>query len=99
MVRGTTPVLTFSIPFMQETIEALYITFVQAGETVLEKDINSIEFYDGGIMVHLTQENTLAFDEALPLEIQIRLKTNYGSAYASNIIRTSIDRILKDGTI
>lgn len=39
MRRGTTPTLTFNMPFDSIGVENIYITFVQGREMVLEKTL------------------------------------------------------------
>lgn len=100
MTRGTTPKLTFTLPFSTEDINLLYVTFSQEdGQVTLEKSTQDCELEDNKIVLHLSQEDTLSLTELLPTYIQIRIKTNSGEAIASNIIKTETRRILKDGTI
>lgn len=99
MVRGTTPIHVFTSNISLEDIDLVYITYKQKDVVILEKTIEDVEIEDNKIRVKLTQENTLRFAESLPVEIQIRLKYIDGCAIASNIIRTSAERILKDGEI
>lgn len=98
MIRGTTPTLEFTLPFSTEGVEELYITFVQYGRIVLEKTLPECAVQDGVLKVQLTQADTLAFS-CRQVEIQIRVKFTSGSVLASEIITTSVDRILKDGEI
>ena len=98
MRRGTTPTLTFTLPVDSSIIECLFITFSQKREIVLEKNINDCEFIDGALQVTLSQKETLSFNVG-SIDIQIRLKTNDGSAMASNIVVVEIRDCLKDGEI
>lgn len=99
MVRGTTPTLKFGIPFNRDAVEALYVTFDQAGSNVMEKKFDDVVLNDKEIILRLSQEDTLKLKEDVMVEIQVRVKTTDGGAFASNIIRTSVGRILKDGQI
>lgn len=62
MRRGTNPVLTFELP-EAITISALYITFQQNRQTVLEKDLTAVTYdkESGIITLPLSQEDTLRF--------------------------------------
>lgn len=83
MRRGTNPVLTFELP-EAITISALYITFQQNRQTVLEKDLTNVTYEQesGTITLPLSQEDTLLFSELEPVWVQIRLRDNLGNAVA-----------------
>lgn len=100
MRRGTNPLLTFELP-EPITISALFITFQQNGCTVLEKGLTDIS-YDketGVISLPLTQADTLLFNAAEPLWVQLRLRDNLDNAIASDPIRVDVGAIFKDGVI
>lgn len=107
MTRGTTPTHTFTLPdnLKTATLSALYITYAQRGETVLEKALSDVTINNGVIICTLTQADTLAF-EVLDqrcgcdkVDVQVRLKTSDGVAMASDIMPVPIRDILKDGEI
>lgn len=99
MIRGTTPSLTFTLPFDTTNIEVLWVTFSQDNNevfTLLKSDC----VLDGNtITVNLTQSQTLSLLGNQMVHIQVRIKTSDGKALASNILTTSVQRILKDGEI
>lgn len=100
MRRGSTPTNVFTVPFdlSQATV---YISYEQNKRVVVEKTGEDLTFdhaEDYTITVNLTQEDTLAFVPGEVL-IQIRYVFPTGDADASNIIRTTADRIIKDGVI
>lgn len=107
MIRGTTPTHTFTLPndLKALTISTLYITYAQYGKTVLEKTLEDVKITDGVITCTLTQADTLAFkvvDQYCggdKVDIQVRLKTYDGVVMASDIMRISVQDILKDGEI
>ena len=99
MIRGTTPTLEFTLPFDVTLIENAYITFSQNGEVVLEKSLSDCEKSVDKLTLRLTQEDTLKFISPNIVEIQLRVKTFENDALASNIIKTSVEKILKDGVI
>ena len=107
MTRGTTPTHTFTLPdnLKTATLSAVYITYAQRGETVLEKTLSDVTINNGVIICTLTQADTLKF-EVLDqhcgcdkVDVQVRLKTSGGVAMASDIMPVPIRDILKDGEI
>lgn len=99
MYRGTTPTLTFNLPFAASTLSAAYITFAQFGASVFEKALTDCTASGQALTVTLTQSDTLLLNATEKVEIQIRGKTTDGEVIASNIMRVPVDRILKDGEI
>ena len=92
MRRGTNPVLTFELP-EAITISALYITFQQNRQTVLEKDLTAVTYdKENGII-------TLLFSELEPVWVQLRLRDNLDNAIASEPMRVNVGEIFKDGVI
>lgn len=105
--RGTTPTLSFQIPFDAEELELVWITFSQ-GQTIPPKEIltktqedENVEINDKLIRVTLTQYETLLFNKTgqPSVDVQIRIKKTDGTAEASNIIRFPVGIILKEGVI
>lgn len=99
MIRGTTPTLTFKLPFQTSRVDDVYITFNQANITVLEKTKNDTDLHDDIVELKLTQADTLSLNRRPNVEIQLRVLTTDGEALASQIIVQSVSRILKDGVI
>jgi len=105
ITRGTTPTLTFNINTTLDLtdIAEVWVTFkTKAGVTQREKTYTSedvdIDAENNTITLVLTQEDTLSFEESSIL-IQMRLRLNDDTAFASGIIETTIGQILKDGVI
>ena len=103
MIRGTTPTLIFTIPYMAEQIEAGFITFAQRGSVCFEKELDDedVEVSDHVIQVYLSQEETLMLSDVAKLKVQIRLRLagEGDKAVASQIMETSVGAILKGGVI
>ena len=99
MRRGTTPTNTFASDVDLTGAEVMYITYKQAGKTVIEKTLPDVTFGEDSFSVDLTQEETLRFNSQQEVEIQVRVKFMGDEAIASNIIKTTVGRILKDGEI
>lgn len=101
MRRGTTPINTFTVP-LDLSQATVFISYEQNNHVVVEKTGEDLVFGTDGesytITVNLTQEDTLSFVPGEVL-IQIRYVFPTGDADASNIIRTTAKRIIKDGVI
>ena len=99
MYRGTTPTLTFTLPFKVKQITALNICFAQQRDVVLEKDLTDCNLGENTIQVRLTEKDTLLFDQEKGL-VEMQLRVGCGDArLVSNIMRVSVERILKDGCL
>lgn len=102
MIRGTTPTLVFNVNSQIDLtkIDKAYLTINQNGTNVLELSTERLTAYsqEHTIAATLTQNETLSLGEGFVL-IQLRLLMTDGTAMASKVIRTDVDRILKGGTI
>lgn len=101
MIRGTTPVLEFELPFDTDLLEEAYVTISQRGAVAIEKSIDECTLKHDMLSVRLSQEETLELtaQRNLQAEIQLRVLTRDGEALASNIESVDVGRILKDGVI
>jgi hypothetical protein len=99
MIRGTTPTLEFQLPMSVETIADAYVTFAQKGQVLIDKKLADCSCGTDTLTVQLTQEDTLKLEAGQVTELQIRVKTKDNNALASQIMKVSTDRILKDGVI
>lgn len=114
IVRGTTPTHIFEVEPDLLDVSALFITYKQHGQTIIEKDLEDCVLDNDAktISVQLTQEDTLAFQQASwnwlapnenkkenKIEVQIRLKYENGKAIASDILLLDLEDVLKDGEI
>lgn len=105
MYRGTTPTLIFTLPFEASAISVCSIAFAQyssryakEAEVVLEKSLTDCEAEGSTLKLTLSEEETLGLDDNQDVEIQLRVKCGE-TAMASEIFRTSVGRILKDGCL
>lgn len=64
IVRGTTPYHTFIVPMASESINEVYITYLQNNEVVLDKDKTAVTIED----VELETENAEVTDTELAEE-------------------------------
>ena len=99
MYRGTTPTITFTLPFDGSRITALNLCFTQQGEVVLEKALGACKLERNTLQVSLTEQETLLFDAKKGMA-DMQLRIGCGDArMASNIMQISVERILKDGCL
>lgn len=103
MIRGTTPILTFKINTELDLSEVkkAEITFKSVGgmkERTWNETELSIDPVEKKIQIQLTQEDTLYFNTG-EIDIQLRIKLNNDMVYASKIVTTTLDKILKDEVI
>lgn len=99
LIRGTTPILEFALPFPAEELAEAYVTIAQDDAVVIDKPLSACECGGRTLTVRLTQEETLKLQCDCISEIQIRARTLEGEAIASNIMSVKTERILKDGVI
>lgn len=101
MRRGTTPTNTFTLD-LDLSSATVFITYGQGGKPIVEKTGQDLTFGTQEqaytITVELTQEDTLKFRPG-EVMIQIRYVMPDGTADASNIIKTTLLEIIKDGVI
>lgn len=99
--RGTTPSINFDfgINLSQLDIADLYLSFSQNNTVLFEKTKDDVEFFDTYISVSLSQTETLKLKSDELLYIQSRIKLDNGECYASNIIKSYVSDVLKDGEI
>lgn len=98
ITRGATITNTFTVSVDLTTAVAMYITYRQSNQTVLEKSIEDCTITDKSITVDLTQEDTLKFKQG-DVAIQIRARLFDGAALVSEVIQTTASKLLKEGVI
>lgn len=109
IIRGTTQMQLFAIPFDWYEVVKLYVTYSQAGEVVLEKTIGEMTYIPEQecVAVPLSQEDTLSFNKIgvtpTPAQsmiyIQLRALMSDGRVYASIPLKERVYDSLKDGVI
>ena len=82
----------------QLNIAAFYLSFKQGNEIVLEKELQDLEIDKNKVSIQLTQQDTLKMNANNVVYIQGRIKVD-NEAYATNIIKTTLSDILKEGEI
>lgn len=98
-IRGTTPTVTFNLPFNVDMIRNCEVYFGQNDELLVTKEMSECVLDGTTLAVTLSQSDTLAFDEEEKLQLQIRFVFTDGSVDATNILKGKVGKILKDGEI
>lgn len=98
---GTTPTNKFEIAEIGkeipiELIKALKVTYRQNYRIILEKYKTDCQVETGKIILKLTQDETFKFDDTKSISIQIRILTENGDCFATDVITVSADECLDD---
>ena len=96
---GTTPIISFYLPFDFSLVEELWFTLAQRGTELFTKNKEELKVEGSKIIVELTQEETLRLNQGQKVDIQVRIRTTGGDALASQIVQVEVDKILKGGVI
>lgn len=100
MYRGSTPTFTFNLPCDVSVISKLYITFADKQDNiVLEKTLSDCTTDGSKVMLRLSQEETLQFEERKNVRMQLRALTVGGDSLVSPIRTILAGEILKEGVI
>lgn len=99
MIRGTTPDLEFGIAFETSQLAAANISFSQGGRVIVERTLESMTVEGKLLSFRLTQEETLKFSAAMPVNIQGRFRLLDETALASDIIKEPVEDVQKEGVI
>lgn len=97
MIRGTSVIIKCDIGDIDPNIiDVAYLSIAQNNQVIVEVSEFTIE---GSYMVfEVSQANTLELVTGRA-EIQLRIRLTTGDALASNVVKASITKILKDGMI
>lgn len=103
MRRGTTPTITATVDADLTGLD-LYLAFRQALMQPIVKTGSAldVEISEGKTIIKttLTQADTLAMNDAYPVDVQLRAIGDGGSvALATTIASVDVDRILQEGVI
>lgn len=96
MRRATTAPQTYVLPFDASELVVVRIYYSQRGKVVLEKNEGQVRLEGKEINWTLTQQETLMFDDAAMVQIQLHVKTVNGAVLASEVDTVTVGKILKD---
>lgn len=94
MIRGTTPTHIFELPYEVAQFKDVEVTYAQHGEVVLTKRLADCTADVKKLIVELSQEETLAFNSAELIQIQLRLLTEGGKVFGSSVTLHDINKLL-----
>lgn len=61
IIRGTTPTHDFELPYPQDFVKDVRLTYGQNGKEIFSKVLKDCSFENGVLSVKLTQEDTFSF--------------------------------------
>ena len=96
---GTTPTLSFTLPFDPALLAEAWITLQQSATDTITKTLSDCEIDKNKLSFTLTQEETLKLIPNAQILIQMRVRFADGSAAASRVIRVDAAYILTGGVI
>lgn len=98
-IQGTTPTVTFNLPFDVSTIKNCEVYFGQNDELLVTKGYNDCVLSGTTLSVTLKQADTLRFDPSEKLQIQLRFRYTDDSVDATEIIKGKVGDLLSDAKI
>lgn len=98
MKRGSTPTITITLGFDASLLDVFYLTFAQLQKVVLEKSLTEAIKSGESLIFELSQEDTLALSASTGVEMQGRGRAGTKTV-ETDILETTVERILKDGVI
>ena len=98
-IRGTTPTVTFNLPFNVNTIKNCEVYFGQNDTRLFTKGYNDCSMAGNTMTVKLTQTETLQLDDNEKLQIQVRFRFTDDSVDATGIIKGKVGELLSDDVI
>lgn len=101
MYRGTTPTLCFTVMTQLDLskVKTVWVTFQNfVHERTYTGEEVRVEAATKKMYVDMSQEETLAFS-AGKVDIQIRMLMEDGKAYATDVVTTTVEEVLRDGVI
>lgn len=105
MYRGTTPTLTFTLPFEASDLDILNIAFCQVKalegfdpKIIFEKTLADCTISGKSVKVNLSESDTLKLGAKKNVEIQLRAAVG-DKRMASKIFSIPVESILKDGVL
>lgn len=99
IVRGTTPTLTFGLPFNADLIATGFVVIQQEDNVIVEKELSECECGGRTVSAKFTQEDTLKLSSGSKAEINLVIKTLGGDRLESVSIFDRVEDTSKDGVI
>lgn len=92
MYRGSTPIITFPLPFKVKTLNNFYLVLYQGKDVEIIKTMQECEIdaIENTISIKLTSEETLSLEPARNLHMQIRAKLESGKEIVTQELTTYV---------
>lgn len=104
ITRGTTPYHTFFLPLQMDTIEELYVTYMQNGEVILDKNSTDVTIEDAtetyeNANVEIQEEQEINYSTKITLHLtqEDTLGFNFYPAAEKNTVVIQIRVLTTDG--
>lgn len=102
IIRGTTPYHNFILPILAENIKAVYVTYLQNEEVILDKSIkdvtivNLLDLYENASVEELSEEEQGSCQLTVHLSQEDTLKFGFFPAARKNIAVIQIRLLTTD---
>lgn len=98
IIRGTTPTMTFNLPFNADMLDTGYVVIRQNKQTVVEKKLEECECGGTTVSAKFTQVETLKLTTEVNAEINLVIKTLEGGIHDTLLHHRSKCRAWPGGT-
>ena len=99
IIPGTTPSISFYLPFDFELVDELWFTATQRNREMFTKCKDDVQVEGSKIIIDLTQEETLMLSPGQKVKLQVRILTTGGDALASQTETVDVMDVQKGGVI
>lgn len=102
MIKGTTPTITYNLPFESSLIKSaeIVVMYVDANKEVLiVRNLVDCTLGKTSISTKLTQEETLKLPAPSSAEVQLRIVTTDDTILATVPEKVTVKRLLKEDVI
>lgn len=102
MIKGTTPTITYNLPFESSLIKSaeIVVMYVDANKEVLiVRNLADCTLGKTSISTKLTQEETLKLPAPSTCEVQLRIVTTDETILATVPEKVTVKRLLKEDVI
>jgi hypothetical protein len=99
IIRGTTPIMSFGLPFNTERLEVGFVTVQQNGITIFEKSLSACDCDGKTVTARFAQEDTLQLVSDCGAEIRLVVKTVDGERLETKPIVKRVINTSKEGVI
>ena len=99
IIRGTTPTLSFGLPFNADQIAVGFVTVQQNGVNVFEKPLSDCNCSGKTVSTRFTQEETLSLQCDSNAEIRLVVRTVEDERLETNPVIKRVFNTSKEGVI